>query len=193
MTFSAVTTGGNITTDYEWEDSTNTGIADFTKSGTRTAGQGFIFRQDDEGGALQNVMTFVNTEYCFHKLRTWALNITTDDTNSTNLPWRDKVGIPNWRAAVDTGDGIYYIDDVDENNPILRIVSYDNQAISIIPIPISEERLNLSGYLFDKAACIEWNDYILFACRTSDSTINNRVIAYNKVWKSFDFLNIFVS
>src|SRR3990167_1556623 len=85
-----------ITADYQWEDSTNNGIADFTKSTPRTARQGAIFRQDDGGGDIQNVMTYNNVDYCLHEFKTWALAIGADDTDATNLIYRERVGIPNW-------------------------------------------------------------------------------------------------
>src|SRR3990167_2350053 len=110
---------------YQWENSTTNGIADFTKSATRTAGQGAIFRQDDNGGNLQTVLSYKDTEYCIHEFKTWGLTLGRDDTTATNLIFRGSAGIPNWRAAVETEDGIYYIDDVDENDPRFRLMSYD--------------------------------------------------------------------
>lgn len=180
------------TADYQWEDSTNTGIADFSKSGTRTAGQGFVFRQDDGGSPLQSILTYKAIEYCLHRIRTWALSLTADDTNASNDIFRYKVGIPNWRAAAATGDGIYYVDDVDESEPRLRLLTFDPNGVEVVPVPISLN-LRLDGYLFDRAATAEYGDLVLFACRTSDSAINNRVVAYNRIWKSLDILPYFVS
>lgn len=191
VTFNAVA-AGPVTSTYQWEDSTNTGIADFSHSGTRTAGQGFVFRQDDGGSPVMQVMSFRDVEYCIHRVKTWALTLTADDTNATNLIFRKKVGIPNHRAAVETGEGIYYIDDVDETDPKFRLLTFDAVAAEVVPVPISMN-MDLSDYRFDLGACIEYGDLVLFACRTSGSTINNRVIAYDRVWKSLDILPYFVS
>ena len=65
------------------------------------------------------------------------------------------------------------------------MVSYSTINEQVIPTSISDS-LNLSGYLFDKSVVHEWGDYILFACRTTNSTYNNRVILFNKLWKKFD-------
>src|SRR2546427_8154606 len=117
----AVAAVGAVTATYYWEDSTSTGLADFTYSSpTRIAGQGVFFIQN-EGGALQAVLTYNDVEYCFHEDMTWALTLTRDDTDATNLLFRRKVGIPNHRAAVATGRGIYYMDDIDQNDPQLRL------------------------------------------------------------------------
>lgn len=182
----------SVTVTYQWEDSTNQGIADFTYSGTRTAGQGFVFRQDDGGGPLQNILSFGDVEYCLHELKTWGLTLTSDDTDATNLIYRNKVGISNWRSAVPTGQGIYYIDDIDPANPVVRILTLDRGSSEVIPVPLSNN-LDLSPYLFDLAAGIEDGDYILFACRTTDSPHNNRVLALHKLWKSWDVIDYFVS
>lgn len=193
VTFAAAPGSGAITADYNWEDATNKGIADFTYSATRLAGQGQVFRQDEGGSPIQSVGFFSDIGYCFHKLITYALTLGLDDTTATNLPYRTNVGIPNWRAAVPTGSGIYYIDDVDEANPRVRILRFgEGGSTEVIPVQVSEN-IKLGGYRFDKAAGIEWSDYILFACRTANSTYNNRVLMYNKRWKAWDVADYFVT
>jgi len=192
---------GSVTATYRWEDSTANGIADFTKSTPRTAGQGFIFRQDDGGGKFMGINAIGGTEYCLHETKTWALTLSSDDTEATNLIYRDKVGIPNFRASLETGDGIYYIDDTDQNDPHLRLLSFDMGGSEVIPKSVSK-RLKLNnekvgknflGYTFDAAAMIEWGDLIVFACRTNDSTVNNRVFTYNKQTGAIDEHDYFVS
>lgn len=187
-----------ITTTYQWENSNTHGITDFTKSATRLAGEGFIFRQDEGGGALRSIGQYNQVYYCFHTKKTWVLNIGATDTSATNLPYRQKVGIPNERASVETGDGIYYIDDTDKNDVKIRLLTYGLYgSTQVIPVPISNN-LNLNTYLFDQSAAIQWGDLLLFACATADSTqtvngktvaLNNRVLVYNKLWKSWDVLD----
>ncbi len=183
---------------YQWEDSNDNGITDFTKSGTRLAGEGFVFRQDGGGGAMQNVAVYNVIYYCFHLKKTWVLTIGVDDTDATNLPYREKVGIPNPRASVETGDGIYYIDDSDKTDVRVRLLTYDVRgSAQVIPVAISKN-IDLNAYNFDQAASIEWGDLVLFACATADSTqtidgvavsLNNRTLVYNKLWKSWDILD----
>ncbi len=183
------TASGAGTADYQWENSNNTGITDFSKSAPRTAGQGFVFRQDDGGGDVMRVLTYSDVEYCMHRVKTWELTLTATDTNATNLIFRDHVGIPNWRAAVETGDGVYYVDDLDQADPKFRLLTLQQDSTAVIPVPVSDQ-LNLKDYRFDQAAAIEWGDYILFACRHKDSTNNNAVFAYNKrlqLWEKYDY------
>lgn len=191
-----------ITTTYQWENSNTNGITDFTKSATRTAGQGFLFRQDEGGGTIKTVGQYNQVYYCLHIKKTWVLNITSDDTNATNLPYRQKVGIPNERAAVETGNGIYYIDDTDKNDVRIRLLTYDlGGSQQVLPVPLSNN-ITLNSYLFDQACAVEYGDFVLFACATLDSTqtinsktvaLNNRVLVYNKLWKSWDILDYTVT
>lgn len=187
----APTNGFAILASFQVEDSTNTGIADYTHSGTRAAGQGFVFLQGD-GGILQNILGYNGTYYCMHLSKTWALVITQIDTSATNLPYRQLVGIPNQRAAVETGEGIYYIDDRDPTNIKVRLLTYgtsnSDDAQQVLPIPISNN-LILNNYNFDSAASILWGDLVLFSCRQVTSTVNDRILCYNKLWKSWDILD----
>jgi hypothetical protein len=194
VTFAAApaNTANNIKATYQWEDSTNQGVMDFSKSAPRTAGQGFVFRQDDGGGDAKSVESYGDTEYCFHRLKSWALTLTATDTNATNLIYRDKVGIPNLRASVATGDGVYYVDDYDQADPKFRLLTLNNVSTQVIPLPVSDQ-LSLTDYRFDKAATVEWGEYVLFACRHKDSAENNRVFAYNKRLKLWEVHDYYVS
>lgn len=182
----------NVKATYYWEDSTSQGPADFTKSTPRTAGQGFVFLQTDGGGDLLGIADYRDTQYCLHRRKTWALNITNTDTNATNLPSFPKVGIPNWRAWTETGQGIYYVDDIDESDPHIRLLTLNAIGTEVEPQSISEA-IDLTNYRFDQSVVYEWGDLILVACRTSDSSVNNRVLAYNKVQKSWEIHDYRVS
>ncbi len=187
VTFNAApaSAANNIKANYQYEDSTNTGILDFSKSSPRTAGQGFIFRQDDGGGDVKSVESYGDVEYCMHRLKTWALTLTATDTNATNLIYRDHVGIPNLRASISTGDGVYYVDDYNETDPKFRLLTLNQLSTQVIPLPVSDQ-LKLSDYRFDKAAAAEWGDYIRFACRYKDSSENDTEFIYNKRYKCWD-------
>lgn len=187
----APTAGQALTVDYQWEDVTNQGLGDFTFSTPRTAGQGNIFVQGD-GGKLQNIETLRDAEYCLHEQSSFELTLTKDDTGATNLLFRRKVGLPNWRASVATGDGIYYINDTDKNEPRFEIIEVAEQSTEVEPRPISRN-INLVDYRFDKAWAIEWGDYILFGCRHKDSANNNRAFLYHKIWKSIDAVDYYAA
>ena len=194
------TASGAGTVDYQWENSNTNGLGDFTKSGTRTAGQGFVFRQDDAGGSAQGVGVYGDVLYCLHVLRTWQLAITTTDTGATNLPYRDKVGIPNHRAYVPTGQGIYYVDDANSNDTQLRLLTLEQLSNLVKPKSVSKRTtkgiilgVDLSNYNFDQAAMVEWGDYILCACRRNNSAANDRVLIYNQKTGAISWRDYYVS
>ncbi len=182
-----------ITADYQWEDSTNKGVADFTfTTPTRIAGQGDVFRQDSGGGRGQAIKTFKDHEYCFHERKTWDLILSADDTKATNLPYREKVGIPNWRLCASDGDGIYYIDDTDKNNPVLRWMTISFGSSEVVPKPISKKK-SLKGFLFDAGWMLVNDNFVIWAGRSAGSVKNDTVFVYDKTWKSIDTFALFSS
>lgn len=191
---------GAGTCTYRWADDSSGGIADFNFSSTRVAGEGFILRQAG-GGDWQNLASLNGVEYALHEKKTWAINISVDDTDLTNLIFRSKVGISNHRAMAETGDGIYYIDESDQNDPQLRVLTIDSQSSEVVPRSVSRQYtiadvrvgINLAGYRFDRSAGIEFGNFVIFSCRTTDSDTNNRVLIYNKDNKACQFLDYFVS
>lgn len=193
-------TANNVTVTYRWADDSSGGIADYAFSATRVAGEGFIARQA-LGADMQNIASLNGVEYCLHKTACWNVTIGNDDLDISNLIFRNRVGIPNHRAMVETGDGIYYIDDTDENDPHFRLLRLEAQSTEVVPVSISKQfkladikvGVDLSGYLFDRSAAIEFGDFVLFACRTTASATNDRVFVYNKVSKATDILDYYVS
>lgn len=202
---------GAGTVDYRWaDDSANAtapptnasaGIANFKfTNSARVATEGFILPQAG-GGAFQNLLSLNGVEYCMHERQTWAVTISADDASVTNLIFRAKAGIPNHRAAVESADGIYYIDDSDKNDIHMRVLTLDTQSSEVLPrsisrpFKISDVRvgINLNGYLFDQAASIEFGDLVIFSCRTPDSSVNNRVIVYNKTNRANDVHDYYAS
>lgn len=187
VTFNAApaNAANNITSDYQWEDSTDTGIADFSFSSPRVAGEGDVFRQDDGGGRLQNIFSIENIDYCVHEHKTWTLNLSSDDTNATNLIFNEKVGIPSYWAGAETSIGVVYVDDRDENDPRIRVLQFNRTGDKVIPISISDA-VDLSSYIFDEAEVFEFGDLIIVTCRHKDSTDNNTLWIYNTLYGSWD-------
>lgn len=181
----------NVTVTYQHENSNANGITDFTKSATRLAGEGFILRQDESGGKFQSVKSYNNVYYCLHTKRTWALTLAIDDSPSgtSNVPYRHKVGIPNDRAAVETGKGIYYIDETDGNDTKIRLLTYDTGGSQqVIPVPVSNN-ININDYTFDQGASFKYGNFICFAGRLKTSTVNNRTLVFNDLFNCWDILD----
>lgn len=185
VTFNVVTVGA-VTADYTWEDSTNLkGLADFTKSSPRQAGEGAILRQDVGGDHIQTVMKFGDDMFSIKRIRTYKVNLTNDDTNASNLVYRERAGVPNWLAACETEEGIFFLDDSTEDEPKLRIFKPAEQNALMIPVAATES-VDLRGYLFDKCSMVAWGDYVVFTARSIGSTKNDTVFMFHRVYRSIN-------
>lgn len=179
---------GNILCSYQWENSNDNGVTDFTKSAPRLAGEGFVFRQDDGGGDHKGAAHINDTSYCFHERRTWALTLGATDTDATNKPYRQTVGVPTRKAYVATADGIYYLDTSNPAKPLFNRMYLSGNTSEVLPKQATQS-IDLSGYAFDDCWMLEWGDYIVFSGKRSSSTENDRLFAYHKTWKSVDVLD----
>lgn len=184
---------GQVEADYYHETATSNGILDFSGSSN---GQGKSFRQDD-GGLLQAIFNINTVQYCLHELKTWQFSFSLDDTQSTNLPYRN-VGIPYHRAASQTPEGIILADLSRPTDPKFRkmevLEGTDIQTIE--PLSISDA-LDLSPYAFDYCVAFRWGDYEIFCVQEKTNAVAN---SYNSVmWvrnvtsKTWDRLNYYAS
>jgi hypothetical protein len=166
-----------ITVSYYTEDATSGGPLDFDTS-SPGAGKAKIYRQDDGGGNLMAILNFLNVDYAFHQLKTWALTLALDDTTSTNLPYRS-IGIPYPRAAAAAPEGILCIDVSNPNDPKVRRleIGANTTNLTIVPTPISDA-LDLSVHTFDQAVAFRWGDYEIVICQES---LNGTPNTYNSV------------
>lgn len=189
VTFTSTTTG-SVTTDYQYEDSTVHGLADFTFSSTRIATEGYFLPQNT-GGNLLNVLPYTTDFYCIHEKNAYIFSMPVDDLNPTNQIWRNKVSMQNWRAAVATGEGIYYIDTGDKTRPTFNLLTLSQYNNEVVPTTKSFN-LNLAGIDFSKGMAIENGEFIFFT-GSSDGVNNDRVFAYNRTWNTFDTLKYYTS
>lgn len=179
------------TAAYQWENSNNTGISDFTKSGTRLAGEGFVFRQDT-GGPIMTLKTYGDAEFCLHETNAWELTLTATDTGATNLIFRENFGVQSLRGAVATGDGIYYMDTSDQTKALFKLLTLSPGSVEKIPVSVSLN-YDFSDYRFDQCDMNEWDNKIVIHCRHKDSTSNNTTFIFDKTWKSIDRLDYYAN
>lgn len=184
-------TGKKIYATYNYENSNINGLTDFTFSTPREAGEGAIIRQDDQTDQIQNIFTYNDRDYVFHTDKTWTIEMGEDDKGLYNKIFRELVGIPNPKAAVSTGEGIYYIDVNNPQAPSFRILTFDIIANEVVPKTISE-LLDLKYYDFSDAQVFQWGEYIVFTCKTELSLANDTILLYNKRLKTYDKLDYYV-
>lgn len=194
ITFNHVTVG-QVTCSYYWEDATSTGILDFSTAFAN--GQAKNFRQDDGGGNLMAVFNINTIEYCLHKLKTWQLATSLDDTDTTNLPYRN-IGIPYPRAAFQTPEGIIMADLSRPTDPKFRkmqvLQGTDIQTIE--PESISDD-IDLSGYAFDQCVAFRWGDYEIFCAQEYTNYVANNfnsvMFVHNVIADTWDRLDYYAS
>lgn len=179
ITFNAIT-GGAVTSTYYWEDPTSGGICDFAYTAIRVAGEGFVLRQDDGGGRLQNIGQYNNDYYCIHEKKAWKLTLSADDATASNIVYRELLGTANWRGVIETDMGVFVINTSFENSSDVQAtkIAIEPLGTSVLPSTISSI-VSFEDYRFDKAVLFNWGTYVILACRTSDSAKNNRLFLYD--------------
>ena len=191
ITFTAATTG-STTVNYSWELSTTHGLADFSfTTPIRIAGEGFFLPQPT-GGDLLTVAPYRTEFYCLHRNTAWLFSMPVDDLYPTNQIFRQNIGLASTRAAVATGDGIYYVDLSNPSEPRFKLLTLESSNDQVVPTEFSFN-VDLSGYSFTNAVMYQWGDYILCSCAVTGETVNNRVFVYHKTYKTFDVTDYFVS
>lgn len=196
VTFSATTTGA-VTASYYYEDATSDGVLDFSFSSTRVAGEGNVFPQFDGGGNLNSVFPLATVFYCFHEIKTWQVSIPSDDgasetSISTNLPFRDKLGVKSPYGAFGGAKGIYLINTANEEKPEMLLLSLyaGATANNIAVTKVISDTIDFSLYAFDYAVVFEWGDFVLLSCQQirngSVDDFNSRTFLYNKKSGAWD-------
>lgn len=177
-----------IATEYLYEDSTSTGILDFTTDAS--AGHGKYFPQSD-GGNLMAILSFASKQYGIHVQKTWVTEISRDDTEATNLPYYERIGIPYFLGAKATSEGVVLLDYSDKNNPRVRRLQF-NQLSQVVPQELSDV-LNLTPYEFDFVVVHEWGNFDIFLCQAKTLGVaneyNSLMFVRNKTSKAWDKLS----
>lgn len=178
ITFASATEAG-VNADYQWENSSSGGITDFTKSATRVAGEGFIFRQDEGGDKIRKVLIQDGKYYSIKEKSVYEVNIAADDASATNLPYRLNIGIPSYDGAIETSVGIVFMNTANPDKPILTTLQKNTTGSELEPI-ILVPQFNFSDYVWDEMAIETYGEYVVFTGKTQESDINNRLFIFNK-------------
>jgi hypothetical protein len=180
------------TADYYWENSNVHGVTDFTFSGTRTAGQGLVLRQDDGGDPIQMVESYEGVYYSIKKRSVYSMKASTTapyiDLQFDNNVYRKDIGMPYWRASVTTGKGIIFMNTSNLDKPQLTILQKNINGDNLEPVTLANH-FDFSNYIWDATEMSAFGEFIVFSGRTSDSTINNKLFFYNVRRDTVDILH----
>lgn len=186
-----------ITVTYRYVDETaiwtthRGGLMNFITPASRVSGEPNAFRQD-RGGDLKTIIALKDHKFCGHLKSIFDLLPNLDDTKTTNTLYRDNLGTLTLRGLYASPEGIYGVDTTDPNDQRFVTIQYSAKTTDIKPVYISNG-LDLSGYTFDQVAVFAFGDYILYACRTNDSSYNNRTFIYNRRYRFWDILDYAIS
>jgi hypothetical protein len=187
ITFSANTTGA-VTSDYQWEDSTVGGLADFDKSATRLAGEGFQFPQDIGGDAIQNVLIGQDGAYYSLKEKScYRLSLDADDKGATNEVYRNNIGIQYWRSAFSTELGIVFINTANPEKPELTLLT-KNVLGEVEPKKLMSQ-FKFSNYLYNKCVLDVYDRYVLISCKSAGADNNDKILFANIPGKTVDIID----
>lgn len=187
ITFSDTTTGA-VTSDYQWEDCTVKGVADFSKSSPRVASEGFVFPQDEGGDPILNVLIGQDGNYYSMKEKSaYVLSLDADDLGATNEVYRKEMGLPYFRAAISTNKGIFFINTVNPTKPEMTILQRSTISNTVEP-KILFTQFKFSDYIYDHCSFGMYDRWVVVFCRTTDSTTNNRMLLCNLEGKTVDII-----
>jgi hypothetical protein len=188
VTFNSAAAGA-VTADYSWEDSNNGGVTDFRyTTPNRLAGEGDVFRQDQGGDKIYNVLPFDGKYYSIKKSSVYELDLTADDTNATNIVFRTGIGIKSHKSATTTGKGIVFMDTGDPERPRLSLLQYNITGDALEPADLIPD-YDFSSFDFSDCAIETWGENYVFTGKQDGETSNNRTFIYNSRLKSLDILD----
>lgn len=169
----------SVVSTYSWENSSQGGITDFTASGTRLAGDGFILPQDKGGDPIMNVLIGQDGGYYSMKQqRAYQLVIGEDDVTVTNQIYYENMGIPSLNSGVATQKGIIFLNTSNPDKPEMTLLVKNVVSATLTPSVISPN-FKFSLYDFSDAYFNTYERYILISCKEFGATQNNRILLCN--------------
>lgn len=171
ITFAHVTTGA-VTANYLWENSNSKGLTDFTYGSPRAAGQGNVFRQDEGGDAIQQVLTGPDGKYYSMKSQSvYQLDEgDASDIAQTNVVFRKDIGVPGIMASVSTGLGIIFMNTANPSKPELTILTPNSLGDNLVP-KVLFPQFKFSNYTYDTDTVVDFYDrFVLVSCKTPGSS-----------------------
>lgn len=170
--------GYTVHCDYQWENSNNGGVTDFTYSATRVAGEGDVFRQDEGGDAILQVHALEGSYFSFKQDRIYKLTLSDDDSTANNRVFRTGIGIPSKGASTPTSSGIVFMNTFNKENPELNILERNLTGDNFNTRNITPQ-FDYSGYNFDECEMETFGNYVVFSAKTAGATSNDVIFMVN--------------
>lgn len=177
VTFSAAVSAGNVTADYQWEDSNQKGITDFTfTSPSRVASEGNRITQDVGGDRIITVLIGPDGAYYSIKEKSvYRLAISADDVTFDNNVYRRDIGIPFLRAGASTSKGIVFMNTANPERPELTILRRNLIGDNIEPVTLCGH-FDFSKYNYDDCCIDTYDRFIAVLCMSEEASNNDTIL-----------------
>lgn len=169
---------GAGTADYQWENSNNNGVTDFTKSATRVAGEGFVVRQDAGGDAIKVVLPHDGAYFSVKQRSVYQFTPDVEDLNPTNELIRTDIGVDTLRGAVATSRGVVVMDTGNPTEPTPVILQRNLNGDNFTTQELFPQ-FKFSNYSYDDVSLFTWDEFVVVACNEGVTTENNRLLMLN--------------
>lgn len=165
------------TATYQWEDSNQKGVTDFTKSATRVAGEGFVIRQDAGGRAIKVVLPLNGSYFSIKDDMCYRFELDSTDLAPINEIYRTDIGVKTLRSAVATGKGIMFMNTANESKPKVQIIQQNITGDNFDTIDLFAH-FDFRTYEYDDALLDSWDEYLIIGCK-EDNNENNVLLLGN--------------
>lgn len=174
-----VVNAGSVVATYFYENSNNGGLTDFTQSGTRIAGEGFIQPQDKGGDPIMNVLIGQDGGYySLKQQRAYKFTLADDDITAENDIYYENMGIPSINSGVSTQQGILFLNTSNPDKPEMTLL-VKNQVNSTLTPTVKFPEFKFSLYDYSDAYFDTYERYIVISCKVMGALQNNRILLCN--------------
>lgn len=182
----------NIKANYTWEDSNAKGITDFRYSSTRVASEGFQFPQDIGGDAIMNVLLGLDGVYYSIKSNSaYSLKLPEDDVSASateNNVYRRDLGLPFFRAATSTKNGIVFMNTANPSSPELTILKRNEIGTDTEPYTMFPH-FDFSQFDYSDCDIDSYDAYIIVSCKKNGSDFNDVILFCDYTMQTVDVIN----
>jgi hypothetical protein len=165
---------GAGTATYQWEDSSALGVTDFSKSSPRSAGQGFVLRQDQGGDAIRVVIPHDGAYFSIKARSVYQYTPDPADTDPSNELIRTDIGVSTLQSAIGTSVGVVFMDTGNPTKPRVHIIQRNPVGDNFVIVPLFPH-FKFENYTYDEAVLESWDKYLIISCK-EESANNDRLL-----------------
>lgn len=166
--------------NYSWEDSNSMGVTDFTHSSTRISGEGDVYRQDEGGDKIKQILLAPDGSFISLKEQSaYQLTLDPTDLKPTNIVYRKDIGIQSSMGAVSTGMGIIFMNTANPTKAELTILEKNPLGDNLTPRVLFPQ-YKFQNFTYDADTVVEFFDrYVVVSAKTVPDVENDTLLLCN--------------